>query len=48
LHGERKAIGEVFALPTDQAHLFTVAPGQDPKAVVLDFVNPVGPPSAAS
>ena len=42
LDGKGKAVAEVFTLPTDQSHLFAVAPGNDPKAVVLDLVNPVG------
>ena len=34
-----KAVGEVFALPTNQSDLFAVAPRHDPKAVVLDLVQ---------
>ena len=43
LHRERKAVGQVFAVPTDQSDLFAVAPGDDPEAVVLDLVNPIRP-----
>jgi hypothetical protein len=40
LYEEGKTVGKIFALPTDQSHLFAVAPGHDPKAIVLDLMNP--------
>ena len=35
-----KAIGKVIAVAGEQSDTGTVPPGQDPKAIVLDFVNP--------
>jgi hypothetical protein len=38
-----KAPSEVIAVAANQAHTGTIAPGHDPKAILLDFMNPSGP-----
>ena len=38
---QREAAGEVFAGPTVEAHSRAVLPGDNPKAIVLDFVQPL-------
>jgi hypothetical protein len=40
--GEREAIGEIVAIPADQAGGAALPMSKDTKAVVLDLVNPAG------
>src|ERR1700730_1435428 len=41
LDDERKSVGQVIAWPTVQLHPLAVLAGNDPEAVVLDFVQPL-------
>ena len=41
LDDEREAVGQVIARPAVELHPLVVLAGDDPKAVVLDFVQPV-------
>jgi hypothetical protein len=41
LDDERKSVGQVIARPAIELHPFAVLAGDDPKAVVLDFVQPL-------
>ena len=40
LHDQRKAVGEVIAGAAVELHPLAVLAGDDPKAVVLDLVQP--------
>ena len=47
-HYEREAVGPVVAPPGQQPNAHGIAPGHEPVAVVLDFVNPVQPAGGLS
>jgi hypothetical protein len=41
LHDQRETICQVIAGPTVEPHLGAVLPGDHPKSVMLDFVQPL-------